>query len=61
MDVPENTIRELKDKKHKEPSVTKKVTSYFNIYEIGINLLDNMTLRINECSWPHQRMNNIRR
>ena len=30
-DVPENTITELKDKEHKEHSVTKKVKSYFNI------------------------------
>ena len=31
-DVPENTITELKDEDHKEPSVTEKVTRYFNIY-----------------------------
>ena len=31
-DVSENTITELKDKEHKEPSVTEKVTSYFNIF-----------------------------
>ena len=41
-DVPENTITELKDKEHKEPSVTHKVTSYFNIFECGINLLDQL-------------------
>ena len=28
-DVSENTIAELKDDKHKEPSMTEKVTSYF--------------------------------
>ena len=39
MDVPENTITELKDEEHKEPSVTQKVTNYFNIYECGSNLL----------------------
>ena len=39
-DVPENTITELKDEEHKEHSVTEKVTSYFNIYECGRNLLD---------------------
>ena len=39
-DVPENTITELKDEEHKEPSVTEKVTSYFNIYECGRNLLE---------------------
>ena len=30
--VPENTITELKDEEHKEPLVTQKVTSYFNIF-----------------------------
>ena len=30
----------MKDEEHKEPSVTEKVTSYFNIYEYGRNLLD---------------------
>ena len=39
-DVPENTITEIKDEEHKEPSVTEKVKSYFNIYECGRNLLD---------------------
>ena len=32
MDVPENTITKLKDEEHKEPSVTQKVKSYFNIF-----------------------------
>ena len=41
-DVPENNITELKDKEHKEPSVTQKVTSYFNIFECGRNLLDQL-------------------
>ena len=40
MDVPENIITELKDQEHKEPSVTEKVKNYFNIFECGINLLD---------------------
>ena len=40
MDLPENTITELNGKEHKEPSVTEKVTSYFNIYECGRNLLE---------------------
>ena len=31
-DVSENTITELKDKEHKEPSVTEKVKSYFKIF-----------------------------
>ena len=42
MDVPENTITELKEKDHKETSVNEKVTSYFNILECGRNLLDRL-------------------
>ena len=42
MNVAENTITELKDKEHKKPSVTEKVTSYFNIFECGRNLLDQL-------------------
>ena len=41
-DVSENTITELKDEEHKEPSVTEKVKSYFNIYECGRNLLERL-------------------
>ena len=41
-DVSENTILELDDRDHKEPSVTEKVTSYFNIFECGRNLLDRL-------------------
>ena len=41
-DVSENTITELKYEEHKEPSVTDKVTSYFNIFECGRNLLDQL-------------------
>ena len=41
-DVSENTITELKDEDNKEPSVTEKVTSYFNIFECGRNLLDQL-------------------
>ena len=33
---------ELKDDEHKEPSVTGKVTSYFNIFECSRNLLDQL-------------------
>ena len=42
VDVPANVITELKDNEHKEPSVTGKVTSYFNIFECGRNLLDQL-------------------
>ena len=41
-DVPDNVITELKDDEHKEPSVTEKVTSHFNIFECGRNLLDQL-------------------
>ena len=41
-DVPENTITELKDKELKEHSVTQKVTSYFNIFECGRNILEQL-------------------
>ena len=41
-DVPDNVITELKDDEHKEPSVTEKVTSYFNIFECGRNQLDQL-------------------
>ena len=40
--VSENNITELKDEEHKEPSVTEKVKSYFNIYKCGRNLLDRL-------------------
>ena len=38
--VSEYTITELKDKEYKEPSVTKEVKIYFNIFKCGMNLLD---------------------
>ena len=41
-DVPDNVITELKGGEHKEPSVTEIVTSYFNIFECGRNLLDQL-------------------
>ena len=42
VDVQKNTITELKDEEHKENSVTQKVTSHFNIFECGRNLLDQL-------------------
>ena len=41
-DAPANFITELKDDEHIEPSVIGKVTSYFNIFECGRNLLDQL-------------------
>ena len=42
VDISEYTITEQKDKEYKESSVTKEVTSYFNIFECGRNLLDRL-------------------
>ena len=41
-DVLENVITELKDYEHNKPSVIRKGTSYFNIFEWGRNLLDQL-------------------
>ena len=41
-EVPDNDIKVLKVVEHKEPSVTEKVTSYFNIFECGRNLLNQL-------------------
>ena len=41
-DASEYTITEIIDKEYKELSVTKEVTSYFNIFECGRNLLDRL-------------------
>ena len=38
----ECTITELKNKEHKEPSVTQKVTGYFNIFECERNIVDQL-------------------
>ena len=41
-DVPINVITELKYDEHIEPSVSDKGASYFNIFECGRNLLDQL-------------------
>ena len=41
-DVPDKAITELKYEEYKEPSVTEKVTSYFNIFECERNILDQL-------------------
>ena len=41
-DVPDNVITELRDDEHKEPSVTEKVTSYFNIFQCVRNILNQL-------------------
>ena len=50
-DIPENNITELKDGDNKEPSVTQKVTSYFNIFLCGRNLLDQL-----DCTYKNAFM-----
>ena len=40
--VSEYTTTKLKDKEHKEPSETREVKRYFNIFECGRNLLDRL-------------------
>ena len=45
VDVLDNIITELKDDDHKELSVTEKVTIYFNIFECGRNLLDQLDVK----------------
>ena len=40
--VPDNVITELKEDEHNEPSVIEKGTNYFNIFECGRNLLDQL-------------------
>ena len=42
VDVPDNFIIELKDEKNNEPSMIGKVKNYFNIFECGRNLLDQL-------------------
>ena len=41
-EVPTNIITELRDDEHIEPSVNDKGSSYFNIFECGRNLLDQL-------------------
>ena len=41
-DVPTNAITELKDDEHIKPLVIDKGSSYFNIFECGRNLLDQL-------------------
>ena len=42
IDILEYTITEQKDAEYEESSVTMEVTSYFNIFECGGNLLDRL-------------------
>ena len=44
-DVPTNVITEFKYDEHIEPSVIVKGASYFNIFECGRNILDQLDVR----------------
>ena len=48
----EYTITELKYGEYKEPSVTKEVTSYFNIFECGRNRLDRIDVTCERVCMP---------
>ena len=41
-DVPTNIITALKGDENREPSVTEKVTNYFNLFKCSINILDQL-------------------
>ena len=43
-DIPDNGITELKEDEHKEASVTAKETSYFNIFQCGTYILDQLDI-----------------
>ena len=45
LDIPTNVIMELKDDEHKEPSEIEKGANYFNTFECGGNLLDQLDVR----------------
>ena len=49
-DVPDNVITELKDEEHKEHLRIEKGTSYFNIFECSINLLDQLDVTYQRAS-----------
>ena len=53
-DVPPNVITKLNDDENKEPSVIVKGTIYFNIFECGRNLLDQLDVTYQQRSWHHQ-------
>ena len=49
-DVPTNVITEFKYDEHIEPSVSDKGSSYFNIFECGRNILDQLGVTY-ECAF----------
>ena len=49
-DVPTNVITELKYDEHIKPSVSVKGASYFNIFECGRNLLDQLDVTYQRAS-----------
>ena len=54
-DISEYTIAELKDKEYKEPSVTKEVKSYFNIFECSRNILDRLDVTYQQAFMSTQQ------
>ena len=48
-DVPDNAITGLKDEEQKKPSVTEKLTSYFNIFKCGRNILDQLDVKYQQA------------
>ena len=57
--ISEYTITEQKDADYKEFSVTKEVTSYFNIFECGRNLLDRLDVTYERACMATPKENTI--
>ena len=60
-DAPNNTITELKDQEHKEPSVNEKLKIYFNIFECGRNILDRIDVTYQRSFMATPKENSIMR
>ena len=58
-DVPTNVITELKYDEHIEPSVSVKVSSYFNIFECGRNLLDQLDVTYQRAFTAYEKPSSV--
>ena len=58
-DVPTNVITELKYDEHIEPSVSVKEASYFNIFECGRNLLDQLDVIYQRAFTASEKMSSV--
>ena len=58
-DVPTNVITELKYDEHIEPSVNDKGSSYFNIFECGRNLLDQLDVTYQRAFTSSEAMSTV--